>query len=132
MTLTKELSLLETESIDVVKNHKYGENCLHFVFKGRFTKEASSQATEAWKNEFNSNQEKRYTLIWDCTHMKNFDFDANNEWRRTLSTYTNQIDHIYLVSEAVLIRGAARIMSNVANLNLDAFKSIDEIPVNTY
>ena len=127
MTEIETQSLLDSPSVDVAINPQFGESCMHFRFKGKFTKEASVVSTKAWIKEFESNNDRIYTHLWDCTDMTDFDFDAKDSWMKTLESYSRQIDKIAIVSNSILIRGAARVMSKFTKLNLLVFRSIEEV-----
>ena len=127
-TLEREsIMLLNSINVDVSINPKYSGNCMYFQFKGTFDKNASEKATKVWSDEFQKNPTKNYKHIWDCTEMKDFHFDAKNAWSETLSKFESRIDIIYVVSESIVIRGAARLMTKFSSYNLKVFKSIGEM-----
>lgn len=130
MKLTANPTLLCSANVDVLINRKYGEHCMHFKFKEQFNKEASSLATKAWTDQFEKDPDTTFTHIWDCTRMKEFDYDAKDAWLQTLSKYSARIEHIYVVSDSILFRGAARVMSKLSKLNLEACKSFEEMEAN--
>jgi hypothetical protein len=130
MPLTQEMQptvLLNSPNVDVSINPRYGGNCMYFQFKGTFDKNASEKSTKAWREEFESNPTTRYKQIWDCTQMKDFHFDAKNSWSDTLSKFESRIDVIYVVSESIIIRGAARLMTKFSKYNLEVFKTVGEM-----
>lgn len=121
------LVLLNSANVDVSIDPRYRDNCMYFQFKGTFDKEASEKATRVWMKEFESNSHKKYKHIWDCTQMKDFHFDAKNSWSETLTKYESRIEVIYVVSESIVIRGAARLMTKFSKYNLKVFKTIGEM-----
>ncbi|MFK7953974.1 MAG: hypothetical protein AB8B73_14095 [Ekhidna sp.] len=130
MTATLErptTTLHASSNIDVSMNSQYKGNCMYFQFKGTFDKSASESATKIWKDEFEKNPFKQYKHIWDCTQMKDFHFDAKKAWTDTLAKYEPRIDVIYVVSESIVIRGAARLMTKLSKYDLKIFKSISEM-----
>ncbi len=127
MEVGEKSQILNSPNVDITIDPRFGENCIHFKFKERFSKEASVQATEAWTDEFERNPDLNYTQIWDCSDMKDFEYSARDEWMQTLSKYSNRIKYVSVVSDSVLIRGAARLMSKFSRLDLRTFKSIDEL-----
>lgn len=130
MEVLEQQALLSSSNVDVTLDTRYGENCMYFAFKGKFSTEASKLATKAWIEEFESNPTRKYTHLWDCTKMDDFDFDAKNDWMKALSNYSHQIEYITVVSNSVLIRGAARVMSKFSKLDLRIFKALEELDVN--
>ena len=128
MTIEVEtLTLLDSPNVDVSINPELGENCMHFKFKGKFTTEASALSTKAWIKEFEDNKDKVYTHLWDCTQMSDFDFDAKNNWVKTLADYSSQINKIAIVSNSILIRGTARVMSKFSKLRLLTYRSFEDV-----
>lgn len=120
-------TLLSSPSVDISFNPKYGKRCLHFSFKGKFSKEASFLCSKAWSEEFDKNPDKQYVHIWDCEQMTDFDFDAKDVWLEMLFKYKYQIESVWLASNSLFIRGAARVMSKFSSLNLKIYRSIEEI-----
>lgn len=126
MAFLEKQTLLNSPNVDITIDTRYGESCMYFTFNGKFSKEASRLSTEAWIKEFENNPTRTYSHLWDCTGMNDFDFDAKNDWMKTLSNYSHQIEYITVVSDSVLIRGAARVMSKFSKLDLRVLKSLDE------
>jgi hypothetical protein len=130
MPVTQEtlpIVLLNSPNVDVSINPRYRGNCMYFQFKGTFDKNASQKSTKAWETEFGSNPTKKYKHIWDCTQMKDFDLDAKKSWSDTLEKFESRIEVIYVVSESIIIRGAARLMTKFSRYNLKVFKTVGEM-----
>jgi hypothetical protein len=131
MAVTKiqnEKAILTSERIDIKHNPKFGSHALHFIFKGKFTEEASKISSEAWRDEFNNNfQINDYAIIWDCLQMNGFEIGARKEWYSTLSSFSKRIRKVYVVSDSILIRGAARVMLNFFGMKSEIVSSYDQI-----
>lgn len=127
MELQENFMLLDSPAVNVETGVFNGDKCLYFTFKGAFTKEASKNATEVWIHEFDRNPMGRYTVIWDCMSMSDFDMGAKNYWMETLAAYSRRIDTVIIVSDSILIRGAARLMAKFSQLNIELCKSPKEL-----
>ena len=120
-------NLLDSSNVDVSINPAFGSNCMYFKFKGTFTSEAAEEAIRIWTEEFESNPSKKFSHLWDCDEMEKFEMEAKRKWMNALAQHNDQIDHICIVASSIVIRGAARIMSNFTKLKLRIFKSLEEL-----
>ncbi|MEP2026990.1 MAG: hypothetical protein ABJH98_07005 [Reichenbachiella sp.] len=114
-------------NIDISLSPKFGQNCIYFVFKDKFTLDASINSTKYWTNLFESNAETSFQFIWDCTNMSGFEPSARKEWYGAMKKYKNRIDHITIVSPNILIRGAARVMMEVFGIKSKMVKTKEEL-----
>lgn len=128
MTTTLEAGIAPSIDQDVISLK--GKQCLRFEFKGHFNQEICHAATEAWSKRFEEKSDESFDLLWDCTQMDGFDYDAKNDWVETLGKYADRINSIYVVSDSVLIRGAARVMGKFSKYDMRVFKAMDELNAN--
>ena len=119
--------LLSSQNIDIKEDPTFGSNCLHFSFKGKFTEEASILATQAWSTEFDSNPTTSYSFLWDCLKMDGFEIAARKEWYRCMKIYKDRISKVCVVSDSILIRGAARVMLQFFGIPSTIVKSFDDL-----
>lgn len=119
--------LLNSQGVDVSMNPRFGKHCMYFQFKGTFDKKASELSTQAWTDEFEKNPDATYKHVWDCTNMKDFNYDAKKSWTDTLSKFENRIDEIYVVADSIIIRGAARLMTKFSRYDMKIFKTVAEM-----
>lgn len=120
-------SVLNDENVTFKSFYQAGKNYLHFSFKNKFTHKSSSIATQAWKDHCDQSPDIKFVHIWDCQSMQGFDKAAKDLWMEYLSTYSNQTEKIILVSDNIVIRGAARIMSKFTKHSLSVYKSFAEM-----
>ena len=59
--------------------------------------------------------------------MTGFDTDARRIWQDTMKSHKNQIDVIWLVSDNIFIRGAAKTMGLLTGFPIKVTKSINDI-----
>ena len=119
--------ILSSQNIDIKEDPSYGLNCLHFSFKGKFTEEASISATQSLSAEFDSNPSITYSFLWDCMKMEGFEIAARKEWYRCMKIYKKRISKVCVVSDNILIRGAARVMLQFFGIPSAIVKSYDEL-----
>jgi len=117
----------EEENFSIKKFYSNGKDYLHFTFKNKFTEHASEIATKEWSDCCKRNPEKKFVHIWDCQSMSGFDKKAKDLWMEHMKKLNDQTDRIILVSDNILIRGAARIMSKFTKLHLEVYKDIGEM-----
>lgn len=100
---------------------------MRFVFKGHFNQEICQAATSVWSQKFDSQPNESYDLLWDCTQMDGFDYDARNDWMETMTRYSERINSIHVVSNSILIRGAARVMGKFTKYDMKVYKTLEEL-----
>ncbi|MFY0628300.1 MAG: hypothetical protein JXR07_18535 [Reichenbachiella sp.] len=120
-----------SEHLDIRINSEFGLNCLEFVFKGKFTEQASIKGTEAWVKIFDSNPYTKYTLLWNCEDMTGFEPGARKEWYRVMKIYKPRIKEVTVVSKHLIIRGAAKVMLEFFGIKSKVVRTIDELMVAT-
>lgn len=113
--------------IDIRLAPEIGENCIQFIFKNKFTLDASVNATKYWSMFFEDNSEANYSFIWDCTEMSGFEPSARKEWYGAMKKYKQRIRLITIISPNILIRGAARVMMEVFGIKSKMLKSKEEL-----
>ncbi len=127
MELLEKRILLKSPAVDIEKGIYNSSQFIYFTFKGNFNREASRVAIEAWVKEFETNQRGTYQMVWDCMEMKDFDIRAKNDWMEALAANSIRVDTIFIVSDSILIRGAARLMAKFSKLNIQVCKSYEEL-----
>jgi len=110
--------LLKSSNVDVLEENRLDGPCLKFVFKGKFTQDASELSTQVWEKHFAAYKNQKFIMIWDCQEMTGFELSARREWLKHMHHLHHQIDRVIVVSNSIMIRGAARLM-----LKLFSFKS---------
>ncbi|MFY0598803.1 MAG: hypothetical protein JXR03_03970 [Cyclobacteriaceae bacterium] len=115
--------ILESKNVDISINDSY----LSFIFKDKFTEEASASSTKAWKEIFNSRSGKSFTLIWDCLQMTGFEPSAKNKWMECMGGLRNQISSVIVISDNIVIRGASHLMLKFYGFEYRVFKSQEEV-----
>lgn len=115
------------ENVAFKSFYESGKNFLHFTFKNKFTYDSSIMATNAWKDYCDKNPSKKFVHIWDCQSMHGFDKTAKDLWMQYLDRYHGQTEKIVLVSDNIVIRGAARIMSRFTKHKLNVYKTFAEM-----
>lgn len=119
--------LLTEENVSIEVFEKSGETYLHFIFKNKFDLVSAQKATKVWSDFSKKDANSKMTHIWDCQSMHGFDNSAKNLWMEHLNDDRYKPGKIYLVSNNIMIRGAARIMTRFSQLPLSIHKSLQEI-----
>lgn len=116
-----------SENLDITAKTVNSTNYLYFKFKGKFTEDISQQACRAWL-EFFKQTAKSYTLVWDCMQMEGYELGARNEWVNALKEGKQQINKITVISDSMIIRGAARLMLKLFSFEAEVFKTAINTP----
>ncbi|MEO9484365.1 MAG: hypothetical protein ABJG47_12990 [Ekhidna sp.] len=115
------------EGVEVKKFSQNSHNYLHFTFNGKFTHELSSDAIDEWKSQCKMNPSEKFVHIWDCQNMSGFDKQAKDLWMEQMNSLYDQTERIVLVSDNIIIRGAARLMSRFTKHTLCAYRTLVEM-----
>lgn len=120
-------TFVEEDGFAIAKFNNNGNDYLHFTFKDRFTTHASKVATKEWNECCRRDPNRQYIHIWDCQGMTGFDKEAKDLWLEHMKKLDDQTRKIILVSDNIVIRGAARLMSKVSNFRLEVYKNYGDI-----
>ncbi len=104
--------------------------CLKFTFKQQLTENKAIQAIEKWKQMFESEAGKKFTLIWNCQEMTGYEPMARVIWQRAIKEMKDQIDSIWLVSDSILIQTGAKIVSLFTSFDINIVNDEAKILVN--
>ncbi len=102
-------------------------NCMHFVFKGKFSVATSISASACWSNLLSENPNIHYDFIWDCTQMTGFELQARKEWYNAIQKHKNQIKKVYVISDKLMIRSAAKVMLQFFGIKSQIARSNDNL-----
>jgi hypothetical protein len=103
------------------------EECLKFTFEGKFCEENALIGAEEWKNIFSSIGNEKSMLIWDCTKMTGYESKALSIWQNTMKELKSKIGVVWLISDSVLIRTGAKLISAFTGFKIKAVKYENEI-----
>lgn len=107
---------------------KGNQHYLQFDFEGDLTKPIAEDGIRQWKTEIEKLGAGQKThLIFNCLHMNGFETEARKQWQEAMKQFKPQIQDVWVVSENVFIRGAAKTMGLLAGYNIKACKSIAEV-----
>ncbi|MCU0430469.1 MAG: hypothetical protein MUF42_10910 [Cytophagaceae bacterium] len=90
----------------------YGKKWLWFVFPAMLEEASAIEAVQHWKEHFNQSLKPgdKANLIFDCSHMKNYDTASRQLWQRTMVEHRANIGDIWIISQNRLILTAAKTM----------------------
>ena len=106
---------------------KSGKNCLKFTFFGKFTEQDARTALDKWKQAFSANPQDKTVLIWDCLKMTDYDHEARTIWQNACKEMKGQIDAIWVLTNSILIRMGASVISVFTSLKIKVVSSEQEI-----
>lgn len=118
--------LLTHPEVAVSSQILHDKHYLIFEFRNHFSTRAAEEACEVWTN-FHHQNFQGAIHIWDCTRMSGFEMSAKKVWMNKMKVFDSLIERIVLVSDMVLIRGAARLMSKFSKHQLDVYRSLDQM-----
>lgn len=97
-----------------------------FEFRNQFTLDAAKAAVKCW-SAHNQEQQQSAIHIWNCRRMSGFEMASKKIWMNHMRESGELIERIILISEMILIRGAARLMSKFSKHRLDVYRSLKEM-----
>jgi hypothetical protein len=106
---------------------KSGKDCLKFTFKGKFMDQDAAGATEKWRQAFASRKQEKIILIWDCLDMQDYDQHARTLWQNTCKELKDQISIIWVMTNSILIRMGASVISVFTSLKIKVVSSEKDI-----
>ena len=106
---------------------KSGKTCLKFTFHGNFKEQDAELATAQWRKELACRPRERIVHIWDCLDMKDYEQPARILWSDTCKNLKNQIDVIWVITNSILIKMGATVISVFTSLNIKVVKSETDI-----
>lgn len=119
-------TLLSLPEVEVESFTDGPQHYLVFEFRNHFSIEAAEAAVNSW-SDYNQQYQQSATHIWNCKRMSGFDMAAKKIWMNKMKESGDLIERIILVSEMILIRGAARLMSKFSKHELKVYKSLNQM-----
>lgn len=106
---------------------KSGKNCLRFTFQESFKEQDAKTAIQKWCEALATRPEERIVHIWDCLSMKDYDQPARTMWSEACKDLKNQIDVIWVITNSLLIKMGATVISVFTSLNIKVVSSEADI-----
>lgn len=114
--------------IHILKNMDTNKNCLYFKFKGKFTQQTSEASTKAWTSFMEEQPNVDFEFVWDCKEMDGFDVSARKVWYDAMQKYKVRIDKVYVISNSLMIRSAAKVMLQLFGISSQIGRSEELLP----
>lgn len=105
------------------------KECLQFIFHGHFSEKAAAEAVEKWRRTFSAAPEEKITLIWNCLEMNDYDHQARTLWQNACKEMKDRIDVIWVITNSLLIRMGASVISVFSSLKIKVVKSESELDI---
>jgi len=106
---------------------KSGKNCLKFTFQESFKEQDAKIAVQKWREALASHPQERVVHIWDCLAMKDYEQQARSIWSETCKDLKGQIDTIWVITNSLLIKMGATVISVFTSLNIRVVHSEADI-----
>lgn len=84
---------------------------IKFSFSGNFTEKDASTAVKIWKQYFESKENEKIALIWDCLAMTGYEPGSRHHWQQMMTQLKHQIEVIWLITDSKIIRVGAMLLS---------------------
>ena len=104
-----------------------GKNCLKFIFQEHFSKKDAGPAIEKWRVALAARPGERIVHIWDCLAMKDYEQQARTLWSEACKEFKDQIDVIWVITNSLLIKMGATVISVFTSLNIKVVSSERDI-----
>ena len=108
---------------------KSGKECLKSTFTGNFTEQNARTAADKLREAFNSRPTGRIILIWDCLEMNDYDHEARTIWQNLCKEYKDRIETIWVMTNSILIRMGASVISVFTSLKIKVVANENEIKI---
>jgi len=118
---------MENPNIEWVQ--KSGKDCLKFTFTGKFTVLNATTASGKWREAFDSKPADKINLIWDCLEMDDYDHEARTVWQNLCKEYKDQIETIWVMTNSILIRMGASVISVFTSLKIKVVSTENDIRI---
>lgn len=115
-------------NIHRLKNTDTNNDCLYFEFNGKFTETTSKAGADALSNYINENPASQCEFVWDCSNMTGFEIQARKEWYNALQAHKSQIAKVYVISDKLMIRSAAKVMLKYFGIASEIGRSDELLP----
>ena len=115
------------ENPTIVRITKSRKDCLKFTFHGKFTEQDAINAAGKWRDIFTSKPDEKSVLIWDCLEMNDYDHEARTLWQNLCKEYKNQIEIIWVITNSLLIKMGASVISVFTSMKIKVVSSESEI-----
>ncbi len=106
---------------------KEGRDCLKFTFQESFREQDAQAAIDKWRAELATKPQERVVHIWDCLRMKDYEQQARSMWSEACKDLKGQIDVIWVVTNSLLIKMGATVISVFTSLNIRVVSSETDI-----
>ena len=111
-----------------VKQADTSKKVLYFQFIGKFTKSSSVEGSKAWTQELGKNDSLPFQFVWNCSDMTGFELSARKEWYDAMQGFKGQITKVYVVSNRIMIRSAAKVMLQFFGIASEIYQSPEDLP----
>lgn len=116
---------MDNPAIEWIK--KSGKDCLKFTFNGKFSEKDAVASTEKWRQIFSTKKQEKIILIWDCLNMNDYDQQARTLWQVACKDMKDQIQIIWVLTNSILIRMGASVISVFTSLKIKVVSSEKDI-----
>lgn len=115
-------------NIQLLKNLNNDTKCLHFKFREKFKVETSVSASKVWTNFLDEHPNEHVEFVWDCVGMTGFELEARKEWYEAMKNYKDRISKVYMISDKLMIRSAAKVMLQFFGIPSKIERSSESLP----
>lgn len=116
------------EPVVVVKQNISSQNVILFDFPPRLTLEQAEQAICRWKEILTHYPNQRFTLIWQCSRMQEYEPTARIAWQQAMKDTLDQTQIVYIVSASPIIKAGAYLMNAFSRFTLKPINSLKDLP----
>lgn len=108
---------------------KFGKRCLKFTFAGSFSEHDAKLGIARWREALAGKQGEKIVHIWNCLGMKDYDQQARTMWSETCKELNDHIDVIWVITNSLLIKMGATVISVFTSLNIKVVSSEADIRI---
>ncbi|MBS1559144.1 MAG: hypothetical protein JST69_10505 [Bacteroidetes bacterium] len=116
------------DSLKIISIKIGNKDFLQFDFEGDLKDPIALDCIKQWKDEMRKlSPGQKINLIFNCCKMSGFETEARKHWQETMKLFKGQINDVWIVSENIFIRTAAKTMGLLTGFNMKTCNSVSEV-----
>lgn len=95
------------------QNMQYGK----FTFDDLSNTQSNENLIVDWKKRFAAKSREKFSLIWDCTELHDYESACKILWQETVRQNLHQIDRIWIISNPEIVKAFPYLMCFFEKIN---------------
>jgi len=96
------------------KNMRYGK----FTFSDKLTSLSAEEAVVDWKERFAKQPHEKFTLVWDCSELEDYDSACQELWQEAFQETHQQVERIWIISNSEIVNAEVQLRALFDDFNV--------------